>query len=130
MIEKIIGAMQDAMKSDKETFFELKQYDKEIYFISRDLKSHIPNYQMKLDYTDKNELCDLIYFAIISEVVPDPAVNFIEHLCCGFGDTIHTDLFMELNENVAFCILDQDCDFQDWILAMKNNDEPKQEKSL
>ena len=123
MLEKIIGAMQDAIRTNKQTFFELKQEKDDIYLVSRDLETHRFNYQMKLEYRDKKELCDQIYLAITSEVVKDPCVNFINHLCSGFGDTIHTDLWIELNEAVSFAILDNDCDFQDWILEMKDKNE-------
>lgn len=123
MIEKIIGALQDALNSEIETVFELKQFNDDIYLVARESGKYLPLYQIKLEYTDKNELCDLIYMAITSKVVSNPAVNFIDHLCCGFGDTIHTDIWIELSESVILCILDKDCNFQHWIKKMKDKTE-------
>lgn len=129
MIEKIIGALQDALNSEVKTFFELKQFNNDIYLIASELETHRHLYQMKLEYTDKKELCDLIFLAITSKIVTDPVINFIDHLCCGFGDTIHTDIWIELNGNVCLCILDKDCNFQDWIQEMKSKDEENQSKA-
>lgn len=128
MIEKIIGSLQDAIINEKKIVFELKQFGDDIYFVASDLEKHHPLYQMKLEYTDRNELCEQILFAITSKVEANPSFNFVRHLCCGFGDTIHTDIWIELSPDVSLGIFDKECNFQDWILK-KEQEIDNQEKT-
>lgn len=58
MIAKVIGAVKDALESEEKTLFELRQIGNDIYFVASDLDSHRHLYQMKLEYTDKKELCN------------------------------------------------------------------------
>lgn len=129
MIEEVIKAIQEALKNEeKETCFELKKYNEDIYFVARENKRYV--YRIKLEYTDKKDLCYQIYSAITSKLISSPSVEFIKHICSGFGDTIHTDIWIELTDKVMFCIFDRDCDFQDWILEMENKEEINQTKKI
>lgn len=68
------------------------------------------------------EIAKLIYNTI-KEMYPTSEVNFFKHLCSGFGDTIHTDLVLKIDDNSYLFINDKNNLYKDFIEEVQLTDE-------
>lgn len=127
IIQAIKKTIQDITNNgDPFVVYLGKKFGKEIISIKNDNTKEDVFFEIP-DTMTPYEIAETIYNTI-KEMYPDSELNFFKHLCCGFGDTIHTDLILETSDKSFLFINDLNNLYKVFIEEIQMKDEREQQE--
>lgn len=120
MLEEIVQTMQEL---HDESVITVRHYQEKRYLVFKD-----KNILKKIDTSEieNEDFLERLYEAVVLAYDSKIEVNFAHHLCCGFGDTIHDDLLIEIESPSVFLIVDdQECRYQEWMKKWQEEEKKK-----